>query len=252
MEFAVGEVDERTVGIEGVAIAEHLQARAGRQRRGVDLGDVQARDQSVETVLTLLVGHRVRAVLEVDAHARHAGLLGILHPVAVAVGEHLADQVRLGVEHAADDLHGRAGAVGSQAAAHRLRAVDAAAALRADAEAHAVAERGLCALRQNAQRELQRRAGAACRIGQRRAVQPRAATHVREARRQQVVHQRARQRAGRGVVDLDGVVDEIANLGSDPVGALLDEQAAGGGPVERHVEAHRLALRTGDDEAVAV
>jgi len=46
VQFAVGEVDEHAAGIQRIAVAEHLKARTGGERREVGFRHVQARDQN--------------------------------------------------------------------------------------------------------------------------------------------------------------------------------------------------------------
>ena len=125
--------------------------------------------------------------------------------------------------------------------------------MRAHTHAHAVAERGLCSGCQHAQAEAQHRTTAAGRIGQRRTVQPCAATHVDEAGGQAVLDQRAGEGHAAGVIESYGVIDEVANLRGEPVGGFVDQQATPAcAGIERQVEAHRRALDAGYAEAVPV
>ena len=94
----------------------HKPALAGQGAR-IDLEHVGARAQTAVAVLALFVGDDPGAVFQVQAHARDAQLLAVLHAVAVAVHVDLASQAGLVGEDAAGDAHLPAGLVRALAAA---------------------------------------------------------------------------------------------------------------------------------------
>ena len=186
-------------------------------------GSVVRSSFAVEAVLAVLVCHRVGSVLEVDAHARYSGLCRILHTVGIAVGEHLADQIRLVIEDAAHDLHRSARQIGDQLSAHGLGSVDAIAALRRHFYAHTVGQRGLGTCSHRAKREAQRGTMSTGRIGYRRAVEARAACEVGKAGGQLVDQQRDGAAHAADIVDLHGIADSVTDFGRDLVGGLLHQ-----------------------------
>ena len=220
--------------------------------------------QAVQAVAAEPVGGDGCAVLEEQAHASNAGLIDIAFAVRVAVGINVADQEAAIPEHPRQHLHGGAAFVaqfGQRAGAGRLRQVDAVALQGAGADPEPVAEREQRAVVDRADVEHQCRAGAAFGLGQGRVVeagrrtarieQAGAATQVSEAGRQAVGDADAAEQLAGDVLDLDLVVDELAELDGLARGGLLDEEAGARIGVERDVEVHRLAQR-GDGEGVAI
>ena len=210
------------------------------------------RAQAVQAVLAFFIGDGIGTVFQVEAHAGNARLACILDTVLAAVGKHLADQVGLLREHAANDLNASAGAVGLHAAADRLRRVHPIAGLAASANTQAVAQDWLCAHGNIAQSKLQIRASSAQRISKRCAIEPGRALHISETSWQAVVDHRARQRHGGDVVELDRIIDKVTNFRRGLVGRFLNEQLTGRTRINRHIEIHQLSSCSIDGEDIAI
>src|SRR6185503_206141 len=73
-ELARLEVHDAAAAVAEVARADRGEARAGGQRRAVDLDDVRAVGDAVEAEFPAAVRDDVGAVLEEDAHRGDAGL----------------------------------------------------------------------------------------------------------------------------------------------------------------------------------
>ena len=244
VQFPALEIGEARRADAGIARREHEHLRALRQRGAIELHDVRARGEAVETVFALAIGHRVGAVLHKNADARNARFARVLNVVAVFIDENFADDERLVGEDAALQLHAVTRGVAREhrrAAADGLRGIDAVALHRAGADAHAIGERDGRVARDRADEKFEARAAAGRGGLERGVLETRAAGLIREARGQAVKDAHARERAAADVAHGHGVINGIANFGRGARAGFLEENpdAAKGEGIERVINHYR-------------
>ena len=255
VQLAVLEVQPQAAGIAQVAAAAGRQTAASRQRVRVGTHHLAARRQAAEAVLALDVGDQVGAVTEQQPHTGNTQLLGVLHMVAVAVNEDLAQHASLGGKHATADAHAVLALVGGHAAGQRrtavgadaaagyaagkgLGTVDGVALLTAHPHPHAVLQQLAVGQGHRTQVEGQHRTGAAQRVSDDDTVHHRRASHIGEAGRQAVDHRALARPRTRCQLHRDAVAQRIAELDHRLVTGLAQADAAGQRGVDRDVVVH--------------
>ena len=222
-QFAVGQVDKLAPCISCVAIVQDLKRSACWQRGAVELGYTGARRQPVKTVLAFFVGHGVGAVFKVNPHAGNPGIPCILNTVASAIGEYLSDDVGLVGKHTAHDLHAHRSPIRLRRPTDCHCRIDPAATLATHTCPNAVAQ-GRLSTRCNApHRELQVGSAAPCRICSHDPVEPRRTPYIYKAGRQDIIHHGSQERCRADVVQLNRVINEIADFRRPFVGRFLNE-----------------------------
>ncbi len=235
---AAANVDELRIGAAGVAHGADTTRQLMRigNRDGIHLHDVRARRDVFEVILAFVVGDRVTAVFEIDANTRHT--LQLLRRTRAVAFDDAAHDDRAIAEQLFAQLNRRLRRVGRQAVgADRPRGVHELLAARAGSDLDDVAD--FQAL-PRAERAADERQGAAVggnlRIGRDLSPNARRAGVVARAERQLVDDAHARNRGvGRGVLDSELVLNEVADRSDGRRGRLLHEQLRRG-RIERNVD----------------
>ena len=206
----------------------------------------------VKAELALGVGDDEGAVFHVQANIRNAAFFGILNAIAVAVSKDLADDKAPVTKDAWQHLHGGGSDVADlgrdargDPRTKRLGTVDTVTLQGSRAHADAVAQ-GWCRSILNGAR-IKNQLGAHAAFGLRKpgaiqthgaCVKAGAVGHIGKAGRQVVFKLDLTQKLAAAVLDLDAVVNKLAQIDRVSRSDFFNEQATQVARVERHVDMH--------------